>query len=292
MAGRYPPARLRLIPAGPSDPPIIPIGVILHVAVSEAASLHDYFAGRSGGVESHAYITRSGVFEQYREFTREADANYRANSFVRDGRRYGFLSVETQGLERGRWDPPQLDAIKAFLLWAAREFGFPLAPCPGPYAPGVGYHTMFGAPGPWTPVAKTCPGPDRIRQFHEVLVPWMAGGAEEDDMPAPKDWTKADWAAFDTHVFAAVWRRDELRNLDAKGQPVKANPTWQAASFLEWGRVRDAQILARVAALEAVAVQLAQKAGITADDIRRIIAEEVVRVQVTIDAEPTGADNR
>lgn len=283
-SGRYPHARLRLIPAGSSDPPIIPVGVILHVAVSEAASLHDYFAGRSGGIESHAYITRGGVFEQYREFTREADANYRANSFVRDGRRYGFLSVETQGLERGRWDPPQLDAIKAFLVWAAREYDFPLRPCPGPYAAGVGYHVMFGAPGPWTPVAKTCPGPDRVRQFHEVLVPWMAGGAEEDDMPAPKDWTKADWQAFDDHVFDTVWRRDALANRSATGKPDEGNPTWQPASFLEWGRVQGLHVVARLAALEGVLTRLAERSGITAEEIRAIIAEEVVRVQVTIDA--------
>jgi hypothetical protein len=44
---------------------------------------------------------------------------------------------------------------------------------------GVGYHTLFGAPGAWTPVAKSCPGPKRKVQFHDWLVPWMK------DQPTP-----------------------------------------------------------------------------------------------------------
>jgi hypothetical protein len=39
---------------------------------------------------------------------------------------------------------------------------------------------MFGAPGPWTPVAKTCPGRARIRQFNEVLLPRITEGQEDD----------------------------------------------------------------------------------------------------------------
>ena len=46
---------------------------------------------------------------------------------------------------------------------------------------------MFGAPGPWTPVAKSCPGPNRIKQFNNILVPWFKMATtpgQEDDMSA------------------------------------------------------------------------------------------------------------
>lgn len=156
----------KLIAPGENDPAIEPTQVILHVAVSEGESLHDYFANRSGGVESHFYVRRDGVIEQYRDTAFEADANYTANRRA--------ISIETQGMGPGEWTYEQLRAIKQLLLWAKRTHGVPLRRCPRHDAPGVGYHVMFGAPGPWTPHVKSCPGPDRIRQFNEVLVPWMA----------------------------------------------------------------------------------------------------------------------
>lgn len=45
-----------------------------------------------------------------------------------------------------------------------------------PAVGGVGYHTMFAG---WSNVAgKTCPGPDRIEQFKNVLIPWMRDGED------------------------------------------------------------------------------------------------------------------
>lgn len=130
-------------------------------------------------------------------------------------------------------------------------------------------------------------GPDPHADLGVPVTTWADyQRTKEDDMPAPKDWTKADWQAFDEHVFDTVWRRDALTNRDAKGKAVEANPTWQPASFLEWGRVQGAQIVTRLAALEAVLTRLAERSGITAEEIRAIIAEEVVRVQVTVGPGP------
>lgn len=177
----YRKATRKLIRATPSDPAIIPIGVILHVDAGSADSLYDYFATRSGGIESHFHIKKTGEVEQYRSTEREADANYKANSFIGDdGRRYGYISVETQGLGAGEWNSEQLDAIKALLLWAHKKHDIPLRVCRNPKDPGVGYHTLFGAPGAWTPVAKSCPGPDRIKQFEDVLTPWMKRGGKDE----------------------------------------------------------------------------------------------------------------
>jgi len=170
----YPLAVKKNINPGPNDPPIKVVGAILHVDSGDSKSLYGYFANASGGIESHFFVKKDGSVEQYRDTGYEADANLKANSFVSGGVRKGFVSIETQGLDKGTWTPPQLLAIKVLLTWLAGVHQFPLKKCDNPQGPGVGYHTMFGAPGPWTPVAKDCPGPDRIRQFNNVLVPWFS----------------------------------------------------------------------------------------------------------------------
>lgn len=198
----YPGARFRNIPPGVNDPTITPIGVILHVDAGNSGSLYDYFATKSGGIESHFFIRKDGGVEQYRDTRYEADANYKANSFFKNGKRYGFISVETQGLAAGEWTAEQLREIKELLLWAHQTHGIPLRRCPEWDEPGVGYHVMFGAPGPWTPVSKSCPGPDRVKQFNNVLVPWFAHATtptepEEDDMPL----TEAEWTRLGKLVY-------------------------------------------------------------------------------------------
>lgn len=193
----YPKAVKRLIPHGSNDPAIKPIGAILHVDAGNAGgeSLFRYFSEASGGIESHFHIEKDGTVYQYRDTNFEADANYKGNSFVVDGVRRGYISIETQGLERGKWTIAQVKSIKDLLLWLSEEHEFPLEVPKTSKSPGVGYHTLFGAPSDWTPVAKSCPGPDRKVQFREELVPWFKnpyGKAEEEpvkaqeEKPAPK----------------------------------------------------------------------------------------------------------
>lgn len=182
----YPNARKREIRPGSNDPRIRVVGAILHVDAGNAESLFDYFDGPSGGIESHFHVRRDGTVEQYRNTGYEADANFKANSFLDDGVRKGYVSIETQGLEDGEWTGRQMRSIKDLLTWLADTHGFPLRECRNAKDPGVGYHTLFGAPGPWTPVAKSCPGPDRKRQFRDVLVPWFKDASKPDPKPAPK----------------------------------------------------------------------------------------------------------
>lgn len=188
----YPGANYRPIAPGSNDPPIVVIGAILHVDAGNSKSLYGYFKDKSGGIESHFHVPKEGKPEQYRDTGREADANYKANSFLKDGKRYGYVSIESQGLERGEWNAHQLDELKKLLAWLSKTHKFPLQRCPAHTQPGVGYHVMFGAPGPWTPVSKSCPGPDRVKQFNNILVPWFktAGNPTttsptlpEEDMP-------------------------------------------------------------------------------------------------------------
>ena len=179
----------KLIPHGDNDPHLdVVVGAILHVAVSEANSLYDFFAHRSGGIESHFYVTKDvdkdgyARIEQYRDTDWEADANYRANSFAQAGKTAGYVSIETEGMGEGTWTPEQLKSIKRLLTWLAKTHGFKLRKPTGPFSGGVGYHTMFGAPSDWTPVAKTCPGPQRVAQYERDLVNWMTAASK----PAPE----------------------------------------------------------------------------------------------------------
>ncbi len=168
------------IKPGSNDPAITPVGGVLHVAVSEAESLYPYFNGPSGGVESHFYVRRDGTIEQYRSIYFEADANYKGNSFLRGGKTCGLLSIETQGMGAGEWTADQLASMKKIILWAHAEADVPIDVIKTWDGDGWGYHTMFGAPGPWTPAAgKTCPGPDRIKQYQDIFVPWLKRGGQD-----------------------------------------------------------------------------------------------------------------
>lgn len=155
----------KLIPPGSNDPRIKPRVAILHVDAGNVYDLHDYFAHRSGGIESHFHIARDGKVFQYRDTDYQADANHLANDFA--------VSIETQGYGDGTWSAAQLAAIKSLLKWLHDVHDIPLQKCEVWDGKGVGYHIQFGTPGPWTPVAKACPGPQRIKQFESLLVPWM-----------------------------------------------------------------------------------------------------------------------
>jgi hypothetical protein len=233
----YPPARWREVSGQANDPPIRPIGVILHVDGDNSGSLFGYFNGKSGGVESHLFIRQDGGIEQYRDLDHEADANYLGNSWLDGGVRVGFLSVETQGFAEGEWTAEQLAEIKAFLLWASARYNFPLRVAPTYRSPGVGYHVMFGAglgTRSWSNArGKVCPGPDRIRQFHDVIVPWMADPqppTEGDDIMAGltedqlrkiiREEATASVQAQVPAIATAVWTRFKGRAADGTLVPV------------------------------------------------------------------------
>lgn len=200
----YPGAVKKEIRPGVNDPVIIPLGIILHTDAGNSTSLYNYFNGPSGGIESHFHIPKKNPVEQYRNTGFEADANLKANSFYVDGIRYGFLSVETQGLASDPWNDYQLAEIKKLILWAQSVHPkILLRVCPSPFSAGIGYHTLFGSPGPWTPVAKSCPGPVRIKQFNDVLVPWFktATQSPEEDMALSQE--DKTWISGEIQRYAA-----------------------------------------------------------------------------------------
>jgi hypothetical protein len=172
--GFMPGAIIKNIPPGSSDPAIIPAGVLQHIAVSNSDSLFPLFSN-DGGIESHFYIRKDGTIEQYRSIYFEADAQFAGNSF--GSPRKGFISVEHQGGVGADLNVPmpkaQLDAFHRVIQFVHSEVPFPLRVCPAWNQDGVGYHALYVE---WNTNHHSCPGAARIKQFHDVTVPWLKAG--------------------------------------------------------------------------------------------------------------------
>jgi hypothetical protein len=189
----YPGAVRKLIAPSDKDPRITPKVAVLHVDAGNATSLYNWFK-QQGTTESHFHIRKDGVVEQYRDTDWQADAQV-------GGASHG-ISIETQGYGTGSWTPEQVAAIKSLLTWLHKTHPIPLRPPANPYDAGVGYHSMWPSSreGTWARDGRTCPGPDRIKQYRNVLVPWMSNAKpapatqEDDDMPTAEEIAKAVWA--------------------------------------------------------------------------------------------------
>lgn len=165
---RMPDADWRPIPENSSQRKIIPTQCILHSAVGKG-SLFGYFSRTSVVVESHFWVGLNGEIEQYLDTEVRGDANYLANP-----RAISIETADNGSPDTFEWTPAQLASIVKILLWVHKTHDIPLVQTPAWDAPGIGYHTMWGAPGRWTPVAKSCPGRARIRQFPAVLATAVA----------------------------------------------------------------------------------------------------------------------
>lgn len=266
---RYSGAVQRLIHPGNNDPSIIVIGAILHVDAMNAKSLFNFFNGPSNGIESHFHIPVAGKPEQYRDTGYEADANFKANSFYKNGKRYGYVSIETQGFGSGKWNAHQLEEIKDLLLWLSRTHKFPLRVCRTPTDPGVGFHTLFGAPGPWTPVAKECPGKDRIKQFYSEIVPWMSNPYRR---PKENEVELSDKVKFGKAVS---------RELGMTSQTVNGALQYASAAYVVSQR-NERQLNALAKAMEAMAEGLNPTIRTAVKDA---LKDAVIDVNVTVNAD-------
>ena len=198
----YPQATRKNIPPGPSDPRVTPTAAILHVAVSEADTLFGWFNGPSGGVESHFYVRRTGVVEQYRDTDYQADAQL--------GGAKNSVSIETQGLADGRWTPEQVEALARLLVWLHGVHPIPLAINTSESdARGIAWHAQYGS---WHGYSgRTCPGVERIPQIRAEVLPRalaLASTKSPSTNPAKESTamslTPADLAAITKIVDAAI----------------------------------------------------------------------------------------
>jgi hypothetical protein len=158
--------RQRHLPEWQSQPKITPTTIIDHSIVGGAEGAWQMFRDRSV-LESHFIVDLDGAIWQLMDTDRQADANLDANDFA--------ISIETA--DRGDpdnqpWTVAQLDSLVWLheqLLAAHRTI--PRRKCATWNGGGLGFHTLFGAPSHWTPVAKSCPGRVRKEQWAATLLP-------------------------------------------------------------------------------------------------------------------------
>jgi hypothetical protein len=156
-------ATQKLLPESSTQHSITPRIVILHSAGSKG-SLYNFFKN-SSNLESHFWVGGDGTIEQYINTNVKADANLKANSFA--------ISIETESTPSALepWTAKQIQSIISLVDWCCHAHNIPRQQVKTWDGSGIGWHVMFGSPGPWTPVAKVCPGPARIEQIKEVVIP-------------------------------------------------------------------------------------------------------------------------
>lgn len=174
----YPHASHRLLPEATTQPTISPRAIIVHSAAGRG-SLYGWWQNpQSNGLECHFWVSETGKVEQYVPTTVRADANGEANSFA--------ISIETESSVQAteRWTAAQAAALVDLIDWCCRVHLIPRRQMSTPVDSGLGWHVMFGAPGPWTRArGKTCPGPARIPQFRNEIIPLVAGRAVAAPLP-------------------------------------------------------------------------------------------------------------
>jgi N-acetylmuramoyl-L-alanine amidase len=168
-------AEKRPLPEAESQSQITPRVVIVHTMVGSLKGTENFFT-KSTGLESHFGIggptdgaNLDGVIFQWMDTDRRADANLDANAFA--------ISIETSdGGDPSRpWSSKQIDALVRLINALCDHHSIPRKICDRWDGSGLGWHVMFGAPGHWTPVSKSCPGPVRIKQLKNDVFPRVLG---------------------------------------------------------------------------------------------------------------------
>jgi len=144
-----------------------------------AKAIFGYFSRAAVVVESTFVIGLSPAdpTRQMLDSSEVADANLKANTRA--------ISVEVVGAATDPFTDWQISELIRLGRWAGAQHPIPAQICPAWDQPGLGWHVMFGAPGPWTPVAKDCPGKTRIDQLKTIVFPALMAAAtpsEDDDM--------------------------------------------------------------------------------------------------------------
>lgn len=188
----YPGATKReLQPESDNQSAIRPTQFILHsiAAPWTANRVYEYWRD-STNLESHFGLGYEGDLAQFIGTHTRADATGAANLRA-DGT--GAVSLESaSNLEAtDPWTAAQVEEIIRLGVWLHQTEDIPLRICRTAADPGYAYHRMFST---WNPNGHSCPGPARVKQFHDVIFPGIlarANGAtipsEEDDMTPEQD---------------------------------------------------------------------------------------------------------
>ena len=179
-------------------------GVCLHIAVSNGASLYNYF-NQPGNPTSHFYVRSSGNTDGMADFEQYVDTKYRAPANLEGNPT--LISIETQGGVgddlNNPWPATMAKRIAWILAECNRIHGIPLQLMPNsrPESNGIGYHRQGVDPYRvdggelWSAsYGKVCPGQARINQIPSIIS--LARTISGDDM------SEADVKAITDHIDA------------------------------------------------------------------------------------------
>lgn len=160
--------------------------VNLHVAVSEAPSIHSIF-NKLGAASSHFYVRKDGTVEQYVDTEFQAEADYEGNDAT--------ISIETQGgvhnPDSEPWTAAQVESLAQIYAWTVITHGVPrhIASTSKPDStsrglswhrlgidgnfpalpdPGAGRRQRGGGMHYSKSLGKLCPGRGKIIQVPEI----------------------------------------------------------------------------------------------------------------------------
>lgn len=227
----YPFAIHKLIPENYTQRKITPKAIIAHSAGGEAELYGWWMNDQSRGLESHFWVARDGDVYQYIDTNVRADANGEANGFA--------ISIETQSSVHASepWDKAQLDAIIKLMDWICKTHNIPRKLMAHKTDPGLAWHIMFGAPGPWTSAkGKVCPGPKRIEQFKNIVVPTLAKGQGSTPTPpteTPAQKEEKELMAAKDEIIAAI-RAETERQKPLALRAKKSQKVWVVSAAGRW----------------------------------------------------------
>lgn len=182
----------------------IPVrGVVVHSTGGNSLPYAYFETGTN--LESTFGLDFDGTLEQYMYADERADANNKANGFL--------ASVETVGDGHGPWTPDQIAKLVKLLDWYATEYSIPRRLADAWDGSGFGYHIQFPE---WHAVPKICPGPRRIQQFKQIVIPALAGSYTNGVAV-----TDADMLKIIAGVDAIF--KDDIKQLDARNNAYVTN---------------------------------------------------------------------
>jgi N-acetylmuramoyl-L-alanine amidase len=252
-------------------------GVCLHVAVSEAPSLFDYFS--SASADSHFYVAKNGTIEQYVDTDLVAYAQLDGNA--------SLISVETQGgavnPDGEPWTAAQVESLARIAAWAHGSEGVPLTPMPNslPASRGIGYHRL--GINPWrvaggelwsSATGKLCPGAAKVAQVPQIITR-ASRIVNGEDMPLTNEDVEKIWA------YPLITKSDP-RGFGFGGRDRLAAVDYTTQVALQ-------QLAGLQAAVNKLAGVVAAGGGVSADELRAVVREEMQRVvQVEISVRNNG----
>ncbi|MER6565684.1 N-acetylmuramoyl-L-alanine amidase [Streptomyces sp. NPDC001093] len=162
-------ASVRLLARAEAPSPLQPTQIIVHTANASLPAADVRFRRPGARGWSHFGVSATGKITQWLDTSTPADSAYRAN-LRSDGT--GAVTITTEGHVADPWTEAQLDALVRLHWWLMRTHpDIAHRACRTPADPGLAHHTLLGSPGPWTPIPKSCPGPRRIGQWEDSLLP-------------------------------------------------------------------------------------------------------------------------